>query len=111
MKSLAVAYNMKKRMNKKSAPSNEKLSSSYEPNDTDDIVQSIMSKSKSGMIEDSGDEMEAASESADDFLTADEDTHVPHLGYPEGANESEDGAGEMEGKKKKILASILDSLR
>ncbi len=128
---LAIAYSVKKKNAKKMSEGgmveNEKLHPEHEDH-AENIVQKFfgdkMGYADGGMVESEPDEasedMEMMSESGDYFLTHDNDNtdELAMNRMPEGMNESEDGAGVMMGemeekdmKKKKILQSIMDSLR
>lgn len=126
---LAIAYSVKrknaKKMNEGGMVENEKLHPDHEPY-AEGIVQKFFSDkmgySDGGISEpdDASEDMEMMSESGDDFLTHENDNtdELAMNRMLEGMNESEDGSdimmGEMEEKdmkKKKILQSIMDSLR
>lgn len=123
---LAIAYSIKrknagKKMNEGGMVENEKLNPSHEAHVksiVEDFFNDKMGYSMGGMVEsqDPAEEMEAMSQSGDDFLSHDNDNtdELSMNMMPEGFNESEDGADEMmnkDSKKKKILQSIMDSFR
>lgn len=120
MKDLAVSYGIRKKVGQMAGGGmveNEKLSPGHEAH-VKSIVEDFFRNNYAGggMVEpdDASSEMEEMSASGDDFLSHDNDNtdELAMNMMPEGMNESEDGSGIMlEDKKKKILASVMDSFK